>query len=237
MSLCFRGSTKMTPCTHTSSSYIGLSENAGVTSHVPVYVEVYNQLATENPVSYWYVISIWKVTCIPSPTLSFLEEQEELLLGLVLDYITQDNHYTCMPLFQAWLLPSHFSSPILLEGSVSGVSKQNQEQLCQHMKSVEQHFHYEGKERFQMASNNDNRKPKKKKKGDGMSVEKKQSLRTEGWKNVEMGPRERLACFFNLSLLLAESLSCSLLPPPPRRVPLPPNTLMCQGALWQLSIN
>lgn len=195
MSLCFRGSTKMTPCTHTSSSYIGLSENAGVTSHVPVYVEVYNQLATENPVSYWYVISIWKVTCIPSPILSFLEEQEELLLGLVLDYITQDNHYTCMPLFQAWLLPSHFSSPILLEGSVSGVSKQNQEQLCQHMKSVEQHFHYEGKERFQMASNNDNRKPKKKKKGWHVSREK--AISKDGrMKKCWNGAKRKTGLFF-----------------------------------------
>lgn len=196
MSLCFRGSTKMTPCTHTSSSYIGLSENAGVTSHVPVYVEVYNQLATENPVSYWYVISIWKVTCIPSPTLSFLEEQEELLLGLVLDYITQDNHYTCTPLFQAWLLPSHFSSPILLEGSVSGVSKQNQEQLCQHMKSVEQHFHYEGKERFQMASNNDNRKPKKKKKR-GWHVSREKAISKDGrMKKCWNGAKRKTGLFF-----------------------------------------
>lgn len=88
---------------------------------------------------------------------------------------TQNNHYTCTPLFQAWLLPSHFSSPILLEGSVSGVSKQNQKQLCQHTKSVEQHFHYEGKERFQMASNNDNRKPKK-----GRHVSREKAISKEG---------------------------------------------------------
>lgn len=82
------------------------------------------------------------------------------------------------------------------------------------MKSVEQHFHYKGKERFQMASNNDSKKPKK-----GWHISRDKAISKEGRmkkKNVETGPRERLACFFNFSLLLAESL---FLQPPPTTSP------------------
>lgn len=85
------------------------------------------------------------------------------------------------------------------------------------MKSVEQHFLYKGKERFRMASNNDSEKPKKQ----GWHISRDKAISKEGRmkekkKNVETGPRERLACFFNFSLLLAESL---FLQPPPTTSP------------------
>lgn len=44
------------------------------------------------------------------------------------------------------------------------------------MKSVEQHFLYKGKERFQMASNNDSEKPKKQ----GWHISRDKAISKEG---------------------------------------------------------